>query len=481
MRQNRRVIIPTLVTLFALAISFIALHYIMIGDYTSAAYFMVFATIIDLADGTIARRLNATSEMGKQLDSLSDAIGAGLVPSALLYRVFFVDWGIPGLLISFLPLAAAVFRLARYNTLDKDTRQLFCGLPAPMGTATLVISVVFMDAVWGEYRFSALIALLTVIVSLLMISSVRYETSFFITSARIFTTWQGIICVLIVSLFIVNPSYVMFPLGVITITSGLIRHLKESSFRGRRVGLTQITNKIRLAIQGNWRVILPGCITLFAMFSAFTALQNIMRSNYLEAGWLIFFALTINALNRGLLRYLNTNSDMVNQLDSLSDAISAGLVTGMLIYEVYFADWGFGGLLLSFLPASMTVLRLAQFNVSVRGARRLYWGLLSTAAANMLVSFVILSDALWGEFRYAGLVAAMAIFVSILIICNVHYEIPYSAHPSRTFENWRGSAVLLLLALFVVSPAHAYFVLVISLIAVGLFRYMRKMYSAQFS
>ena len=232
---------------------------------------------------------------------------------------------------------------------------------------------------------------------------------------------------------------------------------------------------------GNWRVILPGFITLFAMFSAFTALQNIMRGNYLEAGWLIFLALTINALNRGLLRYLDTNSDMVNQLDSLSDAISAGLVTGVLIYEVYFADWGFVGLLLSFLPASMTVLRLAQFNVSVRGARRLYWGLLSTAAANMLVSFVILSGALWGEFRYAGLVAAMAIFVSILIICNVHYEIPYSAHPSRTFENWRGSAVLILLALFVVSPAHAYFVLVISLIAVGLFRYMRKMYSAQFS
>ena len=99
----------------------------------------------------------------------------------------------------------------------------------------------------------------------------------------------------------------------------------------------------------------------------------------------------------------------------------------------------------------------------------------------MLVSFIILSDALWGEYRYGGLVALMAIFVSILIISNVHYEIPCSAHPTRIFENWRGSAVLILLTLFILSPAHAYFLLILSLIAVGLTQYLKNLYSAQFS
>jgi hypothetical protein len=44
------------------------------------------AAIIDFLDGFVARLLNATSEMGKQLDSLADVVSFGVAPGMIIYQ-----------------------------------------------------------------------------------------------------------------------------------------------------------------------------------------------------------------------------------------------------------------------------------------------------------------------------------------------------------------------------------------------------------
>jgi len=89
------------------------------------------AAVFDFCDGFAARLLKAYSDMGKELDSLSDLVSFGLAPAMLVFNLMVAETT-----HSWLPWAAlllAVFgglRLAKFNV---DTRQTtsFIGLPIP--------------------------------------------------------------------------------------------------------------------------------------------------------------------------------------------------------------------------------------------------------------------------------------------------------------------------------------------------------------
>jgi len=104
-----------------------------------ASYFIFAAAVVDFLDGFVARLLNATSEMGKQLDSLSDVVSFGVAPSVILYqllRVSFIkdeagmETSIPWLLPAFLVACAGAYRLARFN-IDNSQAYGFKGVPIP--------------------------------------------------------------------------------------------------------------------------------------------------------------------------------------------------------------------------------------------------------------------------------------------------------------------------------------------------------------
>lgn len=104
-----------------------------------AAYFIFAAAVVDFLDGFVARLLNATSEMGKQLDSLSDVVSFGVAPSVILYqllRVSFIkeetglETSIVWLLPAFIVACAGAYRLARFN-IDTTQAYGFKGVPIP--------------------------------------------------------------------------------------------------------------------------------------------------------------------------------------------------------------------------------------------------------------------------------------------------------------------------------------------------------------
>ena len=114
-------------------------HYNIPEKLSVAAYFIFAAAIIDFLDGFVARLMNATSEMGKQLDSLSDVVSFGVAPSVILYqllRISFIkeenglETSIAWLLPAFLVACAGAYRLARFN-LDNSQSYGFKGVPIP--------------------------------------------------------------------------------------------------------------------------------------------------------------------------------------------------------------------------------------------------------------------------------------------------------------------------------------------------------------
>lgn len=104
-----------------------------------ASFFIFAAAVIDFLDGFVARLLNATSEMGKQLDSLSDVVSFGVAPAVIMYqllRISFIkeenglDTQLLWLLPAFILACAGAYRLARFN-IDTEQSYGFKGVPIP--------------------------------------------------------------------------------------------------------------------------------------------------------------------------------------------------------------------------------------------------------------------------------------------------------------------------------------------------------------
>jgi CDP-diacylglycerol--serine O-phosphatidyltransferase len=105
-----------------------------------ASLFILLAAVVDVLDGAVARFFNATSELGKQLDSLSDVVSFGVAPGMIFYQFMRMalmaqsdglEIDIAFAFPSFLLPCAAAYRLAKFNT-DKSQSNVFKGVPTPM-------------------------------------------------------------------------------------------------------------------------------------------------------------------------------------------------------------------------------------------------------------------------------------------------------------------------------------------------------------
>ncbi len=104
-----------------------------------APLFIGLAGVVDFLDGFVARLFKATSEMGKQLDSLADVISFGAAPALIMYQFLRLSvaqeedglnasmiWLLPALLIA----CASAYRLAKFN-IDTTQTYGFKGVPTP--------------------------------------------------------------------------------------------------------------------------------------------------------------------------------------------------------------------------------------------------------------------------------------------------------------------------------------------------------------
>jgi len=135
-----------------------------------AAIMVIVAMLLDGLDGRVARALSVQSDFGKELDSLSDVISFGVAPAFIMYVVAFQDLNAAALawiVTAIFPICGAL-RLARFNV-DTRAKGHFVGLPIPAAGSVLSTLALFHE----EIPTAVLLAT-TVVLSLLMISTVKY-------------------------------------------------------------------------------------------------------------------------------------------------------------------------------------------------------------------------------------------------------------------------------------------------------------------
>ncbi len=125
--------IPNILTSSNLFFGCSALVSLQKGDWPWCIAFIVLAGIADFLDGFVAKRMKLSSDLGVQLDSLSDVVSFGVVPSMICFQIMSRELPQSTLLpyLSFVLALMAAFRLARYNISSSASSYYFSGLPVP--------------------------------------------------------------------------------------------------------------------------------------------------------------------------------------------------------------------------------------------------------------------------------------------------------------------------------------------------------------
>lgn len=171
--------IPNALTLLALCSGLTALRFALQGRWELAVGAVLVAMLFDGLDGRIARLMGATSELGAQLDSLSDVIAFGVAPAVMIYLWTLSDAGGVGWAACLVYAACCALRLARFNTALGDenpaplSARYFVGVPAPAAAALAVLPVALSFVLGDAWLRSDAVNVVTLLaVALLMISRV---------------------------------------------------------------------------------------------------------------------------------------------------------------------------------------------------------------------------------------------------------------------------------------------------------------------
>jgi CDP-diacylglycerol--serine O-phosphatidyltransferase (EC 2.7.8.8) len=140
LRDSLSKMFANVVTILNIIFGTLAITYILAQEYRTAALLVLVAVIMDGADGRIARKLDSTSELGKELDSLCDLVSFGVAPAILLYsQVLQSHYHTLGLMVCILFVVCGALRLARFNILNIS--EYFLGIPITIAGLLLALFV----------------------------------------------------------------------------------------------------------------------------------------------------------------------------------------------------------------------------------------------------------------------------------------------------------------------------------------------------
>jgi CDP-diacylglycerol--serine O-phosphatidyltransferase len=179
-----------------------------------AAALILASNILDGWDGFTARRLNATSEFGLQLDSLVDMVSLGVAPSVLVFQHMY-EKGVGILWIwpfSLMIAMAGAFRLARFNLLPakESSNAESVGLTISLSGGIIALAVLSDLTYPGGFIARPFIVPLLVLLSVLMVSKISFPSYGWLVKTR----WRVAILIsaLIFSLIVLPIFHAWFVL-----------------------------------------------------------------------------------------------------------------------------------------------------------------------------------------------------------------------------------------------------------------------------
>lgn len=150
-------------TSFNLVLGVLSLIAATAGLIRFAAWGLLCCVVLDMCDGSLARRWDVSSDFGAQLDSLADMTSFIIAGATLIY--YWVQPMTPLWLIilaSSLYALSGAFRLARFNTTTTTQPGYFQGMPTTFVAAAVATNYLVAPAL-NSYWVVALVTLLAVL------------------------------------------------------------------------------------------------------------------------------------------------------------------------------------------------------------------------------------------------------------------------------------------------------------------------------
>ena len=179
-RLNIRSLIPNLITLSGLSFGLSSIRFSIEGEFNFSVICILSAAVCDALDGMLARHLSSESDLGFQLDSLSDFLSFGVAPGILIYMAIFYENSNIGAFANLIFIIASCLRLALFNVLHEKSKyfeiqriDFFTGIPTPAGAILILLPLthVFMGYGW-VYENINLVAGYIILISGLLVSKI---------------------------------------------------------------------------------------------------------------------------------------------------------------------------------------------------------------------------------------------------------------------------------------------------------------------
>lgn len=172
-RETKMIVRRALPSMFTVGNLFLGIISIIVAfqsNFAWAALLVIIGMALDGLDGRVARALNAQSEFGKELDSLSDVISFGVAPAFIMYGVVLNEIGWVGTVITAIFPICGALRLARFNVAT-GTPNYFIGLPITAAGGVLATLALYQDYI---PRPTIWMPLFMLFLAYLMVSNIKY-------------------------------------------------------------------------------------------------------------------------------------------------------------------------------------------------------------------------------------------------------------------------------------------------------------------
>lgn len=182
--------------------------------------------------------------------------------------------------------------------------------------------------------------------------------------------------------------------------------------------------------------LLPSMFSLTNLFFGFMSITVSLQGRFRLAAELIIVAAVLDGLDGIVARATHTHSDFGIQMDSLSDAISFGGATSILLYYWGLQSTGKPGFLFSFIFLAAGVLRLARYNVRTKAQpdRRYFQGLPIPSAAVFMSSIVFLHPKPVEAREIAFLLALLTVVTAFCMVSTIRYKNILSFNSRRRID-----------------------------------------------